>query len=271
MGAKPVTLTQAELDRCRRTAVRAALASGRVLRRYFTRPLRHLSKPDSSIVTVADRESEQVCRKILGSTGIPLDFLGEESGYRPHETLSVGRWIVDPLDGTTNFIHSFPMFCVSIGLEIRGVLVLGVIYQPITRELFIAEKGRGARRNGKKIHVSRVATLERALLSTGFSTSRDGLLRSELQAFEKLSVRSQGVRRPGAAALDLAYTACGLFDGFWENGLSPWDVAAGTLLVTEAGGRVTEFDGRTYRLGSRGIVASNRRIHGALLPILRRI
>jgi myo-inositol-1(or 4)-monophosphatase len=178
------------------------------------------------------------------------------------------RWIVDPLDGTTNYAHGLPHFAVSAGLEREGRILLGAVYNPMLREYFFARRGGGAWLNGRPIRVSAVTDLNQALLATGFPydvrTSRE----NNFAYFQALAVNSQAVRRAGAAALDLCGVACGRFDGFWELKLKPWDVAAGSLLITEAGGRITDFSGRRFDLFGGSFLASNGRIHGAMARIL---
>jgi myo-inositol-1(or 4)-monophosphatase len=187
------------------------------------------------------------------------------------------RWYVDPLDGTTNFAHGFPQFCVSLGLEQRpadlksgqdGTLVAAVIYDPLRDELFTAERGRGAELNGKPLRVSRTAELAESLVSTGFP-SRKRHLSPNIHFYQEFTLRSHGVRRAGSAALDLAYVAAGRMEAFWEFNLNPWDTAAGILLVKEAGGRVTDFSGAHFRLDSREILASNGLIHEELVKLFQ--
>jgi len=244
----------------------AARAAGNVLLAYLGGPLdvgRKSSRAD--LVTEADRASEEILRERL-LTALPgSGFFGEETGATAGT--SGERWIVDPLDGTTNFVHGFPFFCVSIGYERLGVVEVGVIHNPATGETFAARRGEGATRNGSPLRVSAVETLGEALLCTGFMPGPGGLARN-LPCFVALSDRSHAVRRVGAAALDLCYVATGAFDGFWEYGLHPWDVAAGSLIVAEAGGRVTNADGSPFTVDGRAIAASNGRIHGELVAAL---
>ena len=171
---------------------------------------------------------------------------------------------MDPLDGTANYAHGLPLFCVSIAAEWDGRGVAGVIYNPFTRETFSATLGGGAYLNGKKILVSRTRKLEQAFLSTGFTSRKGNFLSKELEAFERLSRATQGVRRPGSAALDLANVARGSFDGFWERGLGPWDVAAGSIIICEAGGKVTDFSGNSRNLNGSEVLASNGLLHRVL-------
>ncbi|OFY98744.1 MAG: hypothetical protein A2070_10215 [Bdellovibrionales bacterium GWC1_52_8] len=252
-----------------KTAIEAAHAAGSVLTRYFLKKLHAQEKKDAGIVTEADLAAEKAALKILNSregarAKLPqFSYLTEESGKGGQEQ-SEGRWIIDPLDGTTNFFHGFPMFCVSIAAEWRGEVRAGVIYHPILKETYVATRGKGAFMNKKPLLVSKASNLSRALLTTGFSYTKD-VLDKEIQSFQNISRICRAVRRPGSAALDLAYTARGVFDGFWERNLSPWDVAAGSLLVTEAGGKVTDFSGNAFRVDAHEILATNGIVHQRLL------
>lgn len=248
-----------------------AKEAGALLREFFADGVETEYKGDVDLVTVADRTAEKLIRQRLGETFPNHGIFGEE-GTRERLDQEF-RWYVDPLDGTTNFAHGFPQFCVSLGLEQRpervrsdedGTLVAAVIYDPMRDELFTAEKGRGAQLNGKALHVSRNAMLAEALVATGFP-SRKRHQSPNIHFYQEFTLRSHGVRRAGSAALDLAYVAAGRMDAFWEFNLNPWDTAAGILLVEEAGGRVTDFSGRQYRLASDEVLASNGFIHEELL------
>ena len=251
-----------DIEKTRKTAIEAAHAAGKVLRKHYRRKLKVREKKNAGLVTNADIEAEETVLRILRKRSPDFGVLTEESDPRPGT--SPGRWIIDPLDGTTNFVHRFPMFCVSIGAEWDGKLVVGVIYHPILDETYIAVRGRGATVNGKQLRVSGTRKLKDSLLTTGFTYRKEQLHR-EMKAFESLSGIARAIRRPGSAALDLAYVARGVFDGFWERRLSPWDVAAGTLLVQEAGGQVTDFKGNPSSVEDREILASNGKLHGILL------
>ena len=244
-------------------ALSAALAAGKVLRKHFGKELRIREKIGAGLVTNADLEAEAVALKILNKGFPGFGVLAEESAAK--EGTIPGRWIIDPLDGTTNFVHRFPMFCVSIAAEWEGELVVGVIYHPILDDVYIGIRGKGATVNGKKMQVSKTAKLSNSLLTTGFTYRKDELLHREMTAFERLSQIARAVRRPGSAALDLAYTARGVFDGFWERRLSPWDIAAGAVLVEEAGGKVTDFKGNRFKLTDQELLASNPKLHKQLL------
>lgn len=218
----------------------------------------------ADLVTDADRASERLIIERLRKEFPTSSILAEETGA--HEGSSDERWIVDPLDGTTNFAHGYPPFCVSIAYERAGEVCAGVVHAPFFHECFAAEKGSGAMLNDVPLAVSRVETVSQALLCTGFRPSnyaRNG------HQFEYLSARAQAVRRDGSAALDLAYVAGGRFDGFWEFDLSAWDVAAGALLITEAGGRVTEVDGCALDISGGSILSTNGLIHGEMQELLR--
>ncbi len=218
----------------------------------------------SDLVTEADREAEAAIRAFLLGRHPDHAFLGEEEGASGKGRY---RWIVDPLDGTVNFAHRFPFFAVSVALEKDGELLLGVVLDVVHDELFTAVRGQGAFLNGTRIRVSETDDLRRSLLATGFPYDVDRVPEA-VEYFRRVLALGIPVRRPGAAALDLAYVAAGRIDGFWEMKLNPWDVAAGVLLIQEAGGRVSDLKGRTYRLDGPTIVASNGRIHAALLDRL---
>lgn len=243
--------------------IEAAHASGRILMKHFGKLLHIREKKGAGLVTQVDLASEAAAVRILRRARPDFGFLTEESP--PEASQSGGRWIIDPLDGTTNYVHGFPMFCVSLAAEWRGKLIAGVIHHPVLDETYIAERGKGAFIGKKRIHVSKTAKLRDSLLTTGFTYRKDSWLHAEMEAFERLSATARAVRRPGSAALDLAYVARGVFDGFWEQRLSPWDVAAGILIVQEAGGKVTDYQGRPFQLEGKQFLASNSRLHGALL------
>jgi myo-inositol-1(or 4)-monophosphatase len=245
------------------SAVDAAKAAGKVLIKYFGSQLKISEKEGAGLVTNADFEAQNAAVSILRQASPDFGFLTEEAA--PELTESPGRWIIDPLDGTTNYVHGFPMFCVSIAAEWNHELVVGVIYHPILDELYVGVKGKGSQMNGQSISVSNTDKIDNALLTTGFTYRKDELLKTEIASFEKLSAKARAIRRPGSAALDLAYTARGVFDGFWERRLSPWDVAAGAVIVTEAGGKVTDFQGNPFQVHGGELLASNQLVHSALL------
>jgi myo-inositol-1(or 4)-monophosphatase len=249
-------------------AARAALRAGALLRKHLGR-VRTVQTKRSAIdlVTEVDRASERLLRQALARATPGFGFLGEEQGEDARR--SPYRWIVDPLDGTNNFVHGLPIFGVSIGLEYRGAMVGGVIYDPMARELFQAVKGGGAYLNGRRIRVSATPTLKLSLLSTGFSTTFLTQDQPYLGWFRRAQRNSHGVRRIGSTVWCLAAVAAGRLEGFYERDLWPWDMAAGMVIVEEAGGRVTDLEGGAPSLASGRLVATNGRIHGELLRLLK--
>jgi myo-inositol-1(or 4)-monophosphatase len=219
-------------------------------------------KLDAGLVSEADEESEQVIQSLLMSAFPQYGFLGEETGEKSG---TGGRWICDPLDGTTNYVYGYPFFCISIGLEVAGELVVGVVEAPLLGDIFGAVKGGGAFRNGHRIHVSTRKTLSESLLATGFYYLTEADLNKQIQMFHRMIQQTNGVRRAGSAALDLCHVACGIFDGFWEKGLKPWDTAAGTLMVREAGGIVTDYKNRPYSVALDSILAGSNLVHPQLV------
>jgi myo-inositol-1(or 4)-monophosphatase len=251
-------------------AIQTARDAGRVLAERFGRTLRITNKGELDLVTEADLASERLIIERIKTYHPRHAILAEESGVggaASGDGQDEWRWIIDPLDGTTNYAHGYPCFCVSIGLEHKGRMEVGVVYDPMRDELFTAERGDGASLNGRRIQVSPVDSLAGALLCTGFPYDvRD---RSEFaRHFANFIMNAQGVRRDGAAALDLAYVACGRFDGFWEEGLKPWDVAAGSLLVEEAGGRASKYDGAPLSIYTPPMMASNGLLHEEMMRVL---
>lgn len=241
-----------------------AREAGALLMEHFARRVTIEYKGEVDLVTAADRASEKLVVERLRARW-PQHGIVAEEGTRS-ETGADYRWYVDPLDGTTNFAHGYPVFCVSIALvrEKDGQLEVGVLYDPTRDELFAAERGHGATLNGKPIHVSRTSRLQESILGTGFPSHKRHK-NPNIFFYHQITLRSHGVRRAGSAALDLANVACGRYDGFWEFNLNPWDTAAGVLIVQEAGGTVTRFDGTPFRLDSREVLASNGLIHQELI------
>jgi len=244
-----------------------AREAGALLMGYFQQHLEIEYKGAADLVTAADRASEVLIRERIHQHWPAHDVLGEEQGL--NDQGSDYRWYIDPLDGTTNFAHGFPVFCVSMGLEHRSSeqsaeRIAAVVYDPTRDELFSAEQGRGAYLNGDAIHVSKTATLKESLLATGFPSQKRHK-NPNIYFYHQITLQSHGVRRAGSAALDLCNVAAGRFDGFWEFNLNPWDTAAGVLIAQEAGGKVTRFDGSAFELDSQETVASNGLIHEALL------
>jgi len=239
-----------------------AREAGSLLMDHFRRHVKIEYKGDVDLVTIADRQSEALILERIRRHFPSHDVMGEE-GARI-ETGSDYKWYVDPLDGTTNFAHGFPVFCVSLAVEFQSQRIAGVVYDPTRDELFAAEKGTGAHLNGQPIHVSSTARLAECLVATGFPSHKRHL-NPNIYFYHQLTLRSHGVRRAGSAALDLCNVAAGRFDGFWEFNLNPWDTAAGVLIVEEAGGRVTDFSGGPFQIASRETLASNGHVHDALL------
>jgi len=240
-----------------------AREAGALLMGYFKRRVAIEYKGDVDLVTEADRASERLIVERLQAQWPEHGIVGEE-GTRS-EGGAEYLWYVDPLDGTTNFAHGYPVFCISIALARRdGQLEVGLLYDPTRDEMFIAERGNGAALNGEPIRVSKTTTLSESLLGTGFPSHKRHK-NPNIHFYHQLTLRSHGVRRAGSAALDLANVASGRYDGFWEFNLNPWDTAAGVLLVQEAGGTVTRFDGLPFRLDSREVLATNSLIHGELI------
>ncbi len=252
----------------RELAVAAANKAGKYLKRNLYRRHQLHFKGEIDIVTEADQHAEKMIVGTISTRYPEHDILAEESPAR--QTGSLYRWVIDPLDGTTNYAHGYPVFCVSIALARGKECILGVVYNPMLEEMFVAEKGQGAFLNGRRIAVSETAYLTGSLLATGFPYDIRFSNENNLDLFQALAVQAQAIRRAGAAALDLAYVAAGRFDGFWELKLHPWDTAAGCLLVQEAGGVVTDLQGEAYALGSPHVTASNGRIHAELLAAIKK-
>jgi myo-inositol-1(or 4)-monophosphatase len=239
-----------------------AREAGSLLMDHFRKHVKIEYKGSADLVTIADRQSEALILARIRSDFPSHDVMGEE-GTRI-ETGSDYKWYVDPLDGTTNFAHGYPVFCVSLAVEFRGRRIAGVIYDPTRDEMFAAEKGSGARLNGQTIRVSATTRLAECLVATGFPSQKRHK-NPNIYFYHHLTLRSHGVRRAGSAALDLCNVASGRFDGFWEFNLNPWDTAAGVLIVEEAGGRVTDFSGDPFQIASRETLASNGLVHAALI------
>jgi myo-inositol-1(or 4)-monophosphatase len=251
-----------------RVLTSALREAGAIVRRASNRPIPVSYKGPVNIVTPTDKAAERAILRRLRRAFPDHGYLMEESGARPSP--SPYRWVIDPVDGTVNFAHGVPHACVSIGLEKEGRMLVGGVYDPFKNELFLAVRGRGATLNNRSIRVSRTGRLINSLLVTGFPYDRYKRARFYLSFVQKFMERTQGLRRLGAAALDMAYVACGRFDGYWEFNLQPWDAAAGWLLVEEAGGRVSNFRGKPYSLAdTRQTLCSNGPLHGKMLRILK--
>ncbi|MEW6543901.1 MAG: inositol monophosphatase family protein [Nitrospirota bacterium] len=254
-------------DQLKATLLEAARTAGAVLTDCARAGFRVEYKDTVNLVTDADRRAEQAVVDAIRKAWPDHQILAEERGMERGADAAY-RWVIDPLDGTTNFAHGFPAYCVSIGLEYRGEVILGAVLDPTRDELFVGEAGRGAFLNGKPLRVSATPTVNAALLVTGFAYDIRESPENNLDHFSRFALRAQGVRRTGAAALDLCYVAAGRFDGFWELKLQPWDTAAGLVILREAGGRATDFKGEPYSIYEPSIVATNGLIHEAMLKIL---
>ncbi|HUL74646.1 MAG TPA: inositol monophosphatase family protein [Vicinamibacterales bacterium] len=253
------------------TAIEAALAAGRIQRAYFRSHLTIEKKGPIDLVTAADLEVEREFRALVKQRFPSHVVLGEEGADRSAPPESGVCWIIDPVDGTTNFAHGLAIFCVSIALEVDGRTEVGVVFDPMAGELFTAERGQGAWLNGRRLAVTRSDALIDSLLVTGFPYSRRHGRREQVEIFAAFLEQARAVRRLGSAALDLAYVAAGRFDAFWEEGLHPWDIAAGALIVSEAGGLVTDYLGAPLALARGQIVASNGAVHPRVLEVIQRV
>ena len=254
-----------DMQRIKRVGVAAAVNGAKVLKDHFGK-LRSVRKKEAiDLVTEADLRSEAAIIETIARAFPEHAILAEESGIRDG---SDRRWIVDPLDGTTNFVHNLPLFCVSIAFAVADDVVAGFVLAPLTGELFVGMKDEGAQLNGTPITVSDTAALTDSLLVTGFPYDHQTLFDPLMARFRRCLAASQGVRRLGSAALDLCYVACGRFEGFWEQHLKPWDTAAGFLIASEAGARTTVFSGAPYCIDADEIVCTNDRIHEDLLKLL---
>jgi len=258
---------QIPLDTLLDAAIEASKKAGALLQDYARSGFRIEHKNPINLVTDADHAAERCVIEHLRTQFPSHGFLAEEQGRVDHSP-SPYLWIIDPLDGTTNFAHGYPAYCVSIGLEYHGRCILGVIFDPSRDELFTAVEKGGAHLNGNPIHVSGTTTLGASLLVTGFAYDIRDTPRNNLDHFAKFALKAQGLRRTGSAALDLCYVAAGRFDGFWEVRLNPWDMAAGSVIAQEAGGRLTDFRGNPLSIYEQELVASNGHIHQAMLTVL---
>jgi len=250
----------------REFAVSLAREAGELLKNRFNHRHTVDYKGEINIVTEADILSEELLKSRIAGRFPGHDILTEESPGTDYG--SEFRWIIDPLDGTTNYAHAYPVFCVSIALAKKGEVGLGVIYNPMLDELFTAERGGGAFLNGRRIFVSDTQALSRSLLATGFPYDIRESKNNNINYFSAMALRAQAIRRAGSAALDLAYVAAGRFDGFWELKLMPWDTAAGWLMITEAGGLVTDLGGGDFHLESSHVLASNGKIHDTMREVI---
>lgn len=244
-------------------------AAGKVVRKHYGKVGYEL-KGKANLVTKADVASQRVILDLIKKNFPQHDFLAEEGGLK--NTRAEYTWVVDPIDGTTNFAHTFPQCSVSVALFKKNEPVLGGVYNPVTKEMFLAQKGKGATLNGKKIHVSKTAELQNALLITGFPYNREKIMPQLLKTFQAFMFNSHDIRRLGSAALDLCWLAAGRADGYWEQNLNPWDVSAGILILREAGGKVTDYAGKPFKkLPDYGktMIASNGKIHKQMVGLLQ--
>ena len=250
-------------------AVELARAGGDVLKHYM-RGEKHVElKGHANLVTAADKEAEALIISRIRDRYPHHSILAEESGASGPSGNDEGKWIIDPLDGTTNFAHQYPFFCVSIGFEEAGRVLCGAVYDPLRDEMFSGARGIGSFLNGELLRVSDVPLLRSALIMTGFPYGFRDKIRTAMAQFEAFLIESQAVRRGGSAALDMCYTALGRVDGFWEMDLLPWDTAAGLVIVEEAGGRVTDFSGNPFSVYGKQLLVSNGRIHEEMVEVVR--
>ncbi|MEA2076572.1 MAG: inositol monophosphatase family protein [Candidatus Marinimicrobia bacterium] len=254
----------------RDTIVKYLIEAGKIISsRIYTKKIINSKSTDVDLVTEVDRQIELFLKENLSRLLPGSEFLSEEtdSELKVAEKL----WVMDPIDGTLNFVHGFPMVCISLALHENGIPTHAYVYNPVINYLFEAQRGQGAKLNGIAMHVSNHTKLKECLFSTGFPYDYPTNKENNLNYFDHFNRRIQGVRRPGSAALDMAFTAAGTFDGFWEWHLKPWDVAAGILLIEEAGGIVTNFDGEPYKFTDQHIVAGNPAIHAIMLEEIKKI
>ncbi|MBT8358051.1 MAG: inositol monophosphatase [Deltaproteobacteria bacterium] len=255
-----------DLDPIKRVAVAAAYKGARVIMPFYGRLSKINKKGAIDLVTEADTESEKIIIETIRTVFPDHSILAEESGLN-HEN-SESKWIIDPLDGTTNFTHQLGLFAVSIAFASNGIVKVGVVFNPVSGELFTAIKDSGATLNGRRIKVSKVNTVSESLLITGFPYNHKKIIKALMSRFSNCLRASQGVRRLGSAALDLCFVSCGRFDGFWEQNLNPWDTAAGALIAQEAGATITDFSNMPFDIYQKEILATNGKIHQEMLSLL---
>lgn len=265
---EPSSPSQGDFTPLLETAICAAKQAGAVLLEYMRTGFHIRHKSLINLVTEADLAAEQCVIDAIRRKYPDHRFLAEEQG-EIHQSPSSYLWIIDPLDGTTNFAHGYPAYCVSIGLQHNEQPVLGVVYDPTRDEIFTATHGGGARVNDQPLRVSQTTQLDQALLVTGFAYDIRETANNNLDHFTRFALRVQGLRRTGSAALDLCYVAAGRFDGFWEVRLNPWDMAAGVVILLEAGGRVTHFRGKPFSVYGKELVASNGLIHDSMMSVIQ--
>jgi myo-inositol-1(or 4)-monophosphatase len=255
------------MDEIRRVGIAAAYKGAKVLLDHFGKLTEVRKKGAIDLVTQADIESEKAIISAIRDAFPDHAVLAEESGLEKGDAKN--RWIVDPLDGTTNFAHELGLFCVSIAFASNGEVLVGIVLNPVSEELFLAEKGKGATLNGSPISVSKINKVSDGLLVTGFPYNHPEIIDEIMARFARCIGASQGVRRLGSAAMDLCYVACGRFEGFWEQNLKPWDTAAGMLIAEEAGGVVTDFSGAPFDIHANQILATNGKIHAEMKSLLK--
>jgi len=251
----------------RRLAIRAACKAGDYIYSHSGKIKNVRYKGDINVVTDIDKKAEYIIIDIIRKAFPSHTFLAEEGSHEKKGfplSRSEYKWIIDPLDGTTNFLHEFPLYCVSVALEYQGKVITGCVYDPTRKEVFHAAKNKGSFLNKKRIRVSKVRKLKKALLATGFAYNINRTRNNNIRNFVKIVKMAQAVRRAGSAAIDLCYVASGRFDGFWELYLNPWDTAAGVLILEEAGGKVTKFNGSKFSIYDKEILATNSKIHSQL-------
>lgn len=258
------------MSKLKETLFTAAFESGEILKSYFEKEFEIESKEIiSNLVTEVDKKSETKIIEIIKSEFPDHNILSEEIGAL--NTKNNTKWIIDPIDGTINYAHSIPLCCVSIGLEINGTIEMGIVYNPFSGEIFFAEKNKGSYLNDHKIKVSKENSLYKSLLVTGFPYDTSGNPNKPVEVFAKFVNGDIPIRRLGSAALDLCWTACGRFDGFWEYNLNPWDTAAGYLILKEAGGKITNFQGLEYSVYEKEILGTNGLIHNDMLRVISEV
>ena len=255
-----------DLGRIKDIGVAAAARAGEILHNYWGKTHKVEKKGAIDLVTEADLASENAIIQLIRTTFPDHIILAEESGVTPGT--SQYEWIIDPLDGTTNYTHHLPEFSLSIAFALEGKILFGLVLNPVTRELFCGTRGEGATLNGRPIHVSSTKTIGESLLVTGFPYNLRSVIRPLIDRFERCLMAAQGIRRLGSAALDLCYIACGRFDGFWEQNLAPWDTAAGMVIAREAGATISDFSNGSYSIDKKEILATNGSIHQEMTALL---
>jgi myo-inositol-1(or 4)-monophosphatase len=262
-----------DLQKVLRVAVEATKIGEKILTEFYGRLKQVDEKHQAGLVSEADVESEKAIAQYLRQEFPEFDILGEESAYKDPDLRKAlkapGRWVIDPLDGTTNYVHQFPIYCISIGFEWEGEAVAGAINVPVLKRMYTGTKGGGAFVNGERLRVSSREGVANSLMATGFSSYNKKALNQQLQIFTKVINEARGVRRAGSAAIDLCLVAEGVFDGYWEKNLQAWDVCAGALFVKEAGGKVTDFHGRDFNTQYVDVVAGNPSLHQHLLGVIQ--